>query len=149
MKVSNKTWLREFTPIEEMEAGVVLTGAEAKSAMEGRIKLEASFVKIREHEPFLINTEIFKYRFDGSLDYNPTRSRKLLLNAREILRLETKIASNPGLTIVPVSMYSRGRHIKVKIALVKGKKETEKRRLERNKEVKRQQEREAKDYIKS
>ncbi len=147
MKVSNKTWLREFTPIEEMEAGIVLSGAEAKSAMEGRIKLEASFIKIREHEPFLINTEIFRYQFDGNPEYNPTRSRKLLLNAKEILRLETKMASNPGLTIIPVSMYSKGRRIKVKIALVKGKKETEKRRLERDKKVVRAQERELKELL--
>jgi len=146
MKVSNKTWLREFTPIEEMEAGVVLSGSETKSAYEGRIKLEASFVKIREHEPFLINTEIFKYKFDGSLEYNPTRSRKLLLNKKEILRLESKMASNPGLTIVPVSMYTSGRRIKVKIALVKGKKETEKRRLEKGKEILRDQQREVKKF---
>lgn len=148
MKVTNRTWLREFIPVEEMEAGIVLNGSEAKSAHEGRIKLEAAYVKIRQHEVFLVNTEIFRYRFDGRPDYNPTRQRKLLLKRKEILRLESKMASSPRLTIVPTAMFSEGRLIKVKIALVQGRNDTQKRRLEKGKEIQRKQQKELKEYMK-
>jgi SsrA-binding protein len=148
MKVTNRTWQREFIPIEEVEAGVVLNGSEAKSAHEGRIKLEASYVKIKRHEVFLLNTEIFRYKFNGNKEYNATRERKLLLKRKEILRLESKMASSPRLTIVPIAMFSEGRLIKVKIALVSGRNDTQKRKLEKGKEIQRKQQKEMKEYMK-
>lgn len=148
MKVINRTWQREYTAIEDMEAGIVLTGSEAKSAHEGRVKLEASYVKIVDHEVFLVNAEIFRYKFDGNAEYNPTRRRKLLLNRSEILRLETKMASSPSLTIVPTAIFSAGRKIKVKIALVKGRNDTQKRRLEKDKTIQLQQKRELREVMK-
>ncbi|MFW5704054.1 MAG: SsrA-binding protein [Patescibacteria group bacterium] len=148
MKIVNKIWTRSYEQIEEYEAGVVLTGAEYKSLYEGRAKLEAAYVKIKGDEAWLYNMEIFKYRFDGSLEYEPTRIRKLLLNRREILRWQTKMASEPRLTIIPTACYSKGPKIKVRIALVRGRTNTQKRRLERDAKVKRAQEREAKSYMK-
>lgn len=149
MKVINKTWYRNYEAVEELEAGIVLTGAEAKSTFDGRIKLEAAHVKISNGEAWLHNAEIFKYQYDGSQEYDAGRRRKLLLNRKEIIRWETKIHSQPGLTIVPVSCYTKGRKIKMKLALVRGRKETEKRRLEKGKEIQRKQEQELKNYIKT
>jgi SsrA-binding protein len=148
MNLPNKTWRREYEALEELEAGIVLTGSEAKSLREGRAKLEASYVKFIGGEPFLVNAEIFRYQFDGDREYNPTRSRKLLMNKKEILKFRTKMQSQPGLTIIAASAYSKGQRIKVKLVLARGRKETEKRRLEKGKEVKRAQEQELKTYMK-
>lgn len=149
MKVVNKTWFRDYESIEDVEAGVVLTGAEAKSVYDGRIKLEAAHVKVADGEVWLHNAEIFKYQFDGSKEYDPARKRKLLLNKKEIIRWQTKIQSQPGLTMVPTECYTKGNRIKIKVALVKGRKETEKRRREKTKDIELKQKRELKEYIKS
>lgn len=148
MKVTNRTWFRDYEAIEDLEAGIVLTGAEAKSVYEGKIKLEAAHVKIAKGEVWLHNAEIFKYQFDGNKEYDPARRRKLLLNRKEIIRWETKMQSQPGLTMVPTECYTKGNRIKIKIALVKGRKETEKRRQEKNKKIVRKQEQELKNYMK-
>lgn len=148
MKVVNKTWFRDYEAIEDLEAGVVLTGAEAKSTYDGRIKLEAAHVKITDGEVWLHNAEIFKWPFDNNKEYDAARRRKLLLNRKEIIRWQTKMQSQPGLTIVPTACYTTGNLIKVKIALVRGRKETEKRRQEKAKKVLRKEQQEMKDYIK-
>jgi SsrA-binding protein len=148
MKIHNKTWLRNYQPIEEVEAGIVLTGAEAKSLQQGRGKLEAAYVKISRGEAWLRNMEIFRYEYAAALEYDAFRPRKLLLNKKEILRWETKMASQPGLTIVPTACYSKGNKIKVNIALVKGRTDTQKRKVEKAKEIKRKQEKEIKEYLK-
>jgi SsrA-binding protein len=148
MKVTNRTWFRDYEAIEDLEAGIVLTGAEAKSVYDGKIKLEAAHVKIVKGEVWLHNAEIFKYQFDGNKEYDQARRRKLLLNRKEIIRWETKMQSQPGLTMVPTECYTKGNRIKIKIALVKGRKETEKRRQERNKKIVRKQEQELKNYLK-
>lgn len=148
MQVFNRIWQRNYSLVEEMEAGVQLTGAEAKSTHAGHVKLDAGYIRIKDSRPVLLNVEIFRYQYDGSPDYNPTRPRNLLLNKKEILRLETKMVTSPGLTIVPIAMYTKGRKIKVKIGLVQGRKDTEKRRLERKNEIRRTQEREVKDFMK-
>lgn len=147
MRVANKTWHRNFQMIEELEAGVVLTGPEVKSILEGRVKLEAAYVKFTPEGPVLVNAEVYRYRFDGSRDYDPYRRRRLLLNKKEILRWKTKLDSLPGLTIVPTACYSKGRKIKLSLALVKGRIDTEKRRLEKAKEIKRKQEKEIKELM--
>lgn len=148
MKVAHKTWFRNYEAVEELEAGIVLTGAEAKSIGEGRVKLEAAYVKIKNGEAFVRNMEVFRYSYASMREYDPFRPRKLLLNKKEIIRFETKMASQPSLTIIPTATYRKGRHIKLKIALVRGRTDTEKRKLEKAKEVKRKQEKEAKEYMK-
>lgn len=148
MKVVHKTWFRNYEAVEELEAGIVLNGAEAKSMIEGRVKLEAAYVKLKNGEAFIRNMEVFRYSYATIREYNPFRERKLLLNKKEIIRFETKMASQPSLTIIPVAVYKKGRHIKVKIVLARGRTDTEKRKLEKNKEVQRKQEKEAKEYMK-
>lgn len=148
MKIVNKTWTRNFELIEELEAGIALTGAETKSLFAGRGKMEAAYIKIKNSEGVLRNMEIFRYQFDGTPDYDPFRPRKLLLHKKEILRLETKMASEPRLTIIPISCYTKGRKIKVAIGLVRGRNDTQKRKLEKSKEMKLKQLREAREWMK-
>ncbi len=148
MKIHNRKFRRQYQEIERYEAGIVLSGAEVKSIRQGRIKLEDAYVKILEGQAYLINAQIPLYQYAQIFNYNPSRRRKLLLHRRELIRLKTKMASSPGLTLIPVSCYNKGRLIKIEIALAKGRKEIEKRQLEKRRVVKREQEREAKDYLK-
>ncbi len=150
MKIYNRKFSRNYQEIEKYEAGVVLNGAEVKSICQGRIKLEDAYVKILGDEVYLINAQIPLYQFAQNINYNPSRMRKLLLHKNEIIRLKTKIVSNPGLTIVPVSCYNKKNNlIKLEIALTRGRKNIEKRRLEKKRAIEREKEREAKEYMKS
>jgi SsrA-binding protein len=145
MKVINKKFNREYTSLETYEAGIVLSGAEAKTVRQGIVKLEESFVKIINGEVFVINLQIPAYKFARTEGYDPARTRKLLLNKKEIIQLTTKLASS-NLTIIPVSCYNKDNHIKLEIALAKGKKTWEVKRVEKDRDVKRDDEKELREY---
>lgn len=147
MKIINKKFYRDYEEIESYEAGIVLTGGEVKSVKSGGLRLEDSYVKILSDGLYLINANIPKYKFDNNKNYNPTRSRKLLLKKKEILRIAIKMKSD-GLTIVPKSCYNKGDLLKLEIALVRGRKDREKRKLEKERDIKREEERELKEYLK-
>ncbi len=146
MKIINKKFYRDYEEIESFEAGIVLTGAEVKSIKNGGLKLEDSYVKLLDDGVYLINANIPKYKFDNDKNYNPTRSRKLLLKKKEILKLATKMKVG-GLTIAPKSCYNKGSILKLEIALVRGRKDIEKRKLEKEKDIKREEEKEIKEYL--
>lgn len=148
MKIVNRKFHREYTEIEKYEAGIMLTGAEVKSVRAGSIRLEDSFVRILGSGAYLINADIPIYQFARPQSYDSRRSRKLLLHKKELLRLKVKMAASTGLTVAPVSCYNKGALIKLEIALVKGRREVEKKRLVKNRDIKRDQEREAKEYMK-
>jgi SsrA-binding protein len=148
MKVINRTYSREYENIESFEAGVALTGGEVKMIQSGGLKLDGSFVRIIDDIPLLYNVEIPKYRYASDPEYDPRRTRKLLLKRDEIERLKTKIASAGGLTIIPVSCYNKRGKIKLEIALSRGRKDLEKRKREKQKDIDRAQEKEVKEYLK-
>lgn len=147
MKIINKTFTRNYEEVESFEAGMVITGPEAKSISQGRMKLEQAYVKIKHDEVWLINAEIFKYKYTSG-EYDPFRKRLLLLNKKEIIRLKTKMQSAGNLTIVPISCYNKGRKFKLKVALVRGRKDVQKRKIEKGKKIRRDQEKMIKEYIK-
>lgn len=149
MKIFNRKFRRDYQEVEKYEVGIALTGAEVKSVRAGRIKLEDSFVKILGSEVYLLNAQIPIYEYARPQEYDLRRTRKLLLHKNEIIRLKTKLASAGGLTIVPVSCYNKAGLIKLEIALAKGRKSLEKKKLEKARDVKREQEREVKEYLKS
>ena len=102
-------------------------GSEVKSVRGGQMSLEGAFVIVRGGEVYLINTNIPPYQAKNSpKDYDQLRNRKLLLTKKEIAELAGN-EKNKSLTIVPISVYNKGRKIKVEIALVKGKKKFDKR----------------------
>ena len=148
MKIFNRKYRRDYQEIEKYEVGIALSGAEVKSVRAGRIRLEDSFVKILGSEVYLINAEISIYEFARPQGYDLRRTRKLLLHKKEIIRLKTKLASVGGLTIVPVSCYNKAGLIKLEIALAKGRKGMEKK-LEKRRDIEREQKREAKEYLKT
>lgn len=149
MKIINRKFQREYEEVERLEAGIALSGAEVKSIRLERMKIDDAFVKIIGDEVFLINAEISPYEHASARGYDPKRSRKLLLHKKEITRLRTKLLGGGKLTIAPVSCYNKGPFIKLEIALAKGRKDLQKRKLEKNRDVERNEKREAKEYMKS
>jgi SsrA-binding protein len=148
MKIINRKFNREYKEIEALEVGIVLTGAEVKSIRAGRIKLDDSFVRIMDDgSAYLINAEIPIYEFARNQNYEPKKTRKLLMHKKELLRLRTKMTS-AGLTLAPKSCYNKGPLIKLEIALVKGRKDIEKRKLEKERDIKINEKREAKEFMK-
>lgn len=146
-KIVNRKFNREYEPIERFEAGIVLTGAEVKSVRGGAMRLDDAFVRIIQGEPVLINAEIYPYKYADNKDYEPKRSRKLLLSKKEIARILTKIRGSGRLTLAPVSCYNKGSLIKIEIALVRGRRDVEKRKHDKKKKIERQAQRELKQHI--
>lgn len=125
---TNKRARFDYEILETVEAGLVLSGPEVKSIRTGSVKLTGSFVTFHGNDVHLINLHIPRYKPAANIqNYKPDRSRKLLLHKKEIDRLRGTIQSGRGLTIVPLSLYTRGPRIKVEIAVVRGKKEYDKR----------------------
>lgn len=123
----NKKGLHNYEVIEEFEAGIVLTGQEVKSVKQGHINLEGSYIRIKGGEAWLVGAQIPKYKMAGDLpDYNPRQDRKLLLNKKEIKYLAGK-SQEKGLTLIPVSVYTKRSKIKLGIGLARGKKKHDKR----------------------
>ncbi|MFA4975439.1 MAG: SsrA-binding protein SmpB [Candidatus Paceibacterota bacterium] len=132
--------------LEKYEAGIELLGVEVKSVRNGRMLLEGAFVVVRGGEVFLINSNVSAFQVNNTAkDYDPLRNKKLLLTKKEIDKLADS-EKNKSLTIVPISVYNKGRKIKVEIALVKGKKKIDKRETIKKRETDREIRREYKDH---
>ena len=125
---------------ETYEAGLVLVGSEVKSLRDGKANLSDSYAQIRKGEAFLINSHISPYAGANQFNHEPTRTRKLLLHAREIARLTGKTKER-GLTLIPLRLYFKHGRAKVEIALARGKKLYDKRETLRRKVAQREVER--------
>lgn len=123
----NKYARYAYEILERSEAGIVLTGNEVKAIRNNQANLKGAYISIEKDEAYLKEAYIAPYRFAAKqTQHSPTRPRKLLLHRKEIHRLRTKIGEK-GLTIIPLSIYTKGRHIKLELALVRGKKLHDKR----------------------
>ena len=140
MRITNRRARYEYQLLEKFEAGIALTGAEVKSIKAGHISLKESFVRLKDGEAWLYNAHVNPYPFADNRDYDPVRTRKLLLHKAELSKLSQK-TKQKGLTIVPVSCYTKGRNIKLQIALAKGKRKYEKRAKIKARDFKRERER--------
>src|SRR3989339_220334 len=135
----NKQINLDYKVVEEFEAGLVLTGQEVKSIKTHHISLKGAFVSLKRGEAWLKKMHIPTYSkasLQSLKNYNPDRDRKLLLAKRQIAYLSSK-TNEKGLTIVPISVYTTRRLIKVKIALVKGKKKFDKRETIKKRDINR------------
>lgn len=137
MQIVNRRAYFDYDILEEFEAGIVLSGAETKSLKKGAASLAGSRVLVKDGAFWVVGMQINPYEFAASIDYDPLRSRKLLLNKQELLRLQAKLATK-GLTIVPLECYNKGTWIKLKVALVRGKKQYEKREKEKKRDIERE-----------
>jgi len=123
----NKHVSHDYTILERFEAGLALQGSEVKSIREGRVSLKESYAEVRNGEVFLVKCHVSPYEAANIFNHEPLRDRKLLLHRREIKRLAGKTQER-GLTLVPARVFLNDRgKIKVELALVRGKREYEKR----------------------
>ena len=138
----------DYELLEQFEAGVQLFGTEVKSLRANHGKLEGAHITIRGGEAFLIGAEIPPFQAGNtSKSYEPSRNRRLLLNKKELAEL-AKAEEQAGLTIVPISMYNKGRVIKLRLAIARGKKKGDKRETIKKREALRDIAREVKGAVK-
>lgn len=147
----NKQARFNYEILETLEAGLVLLGHEVKSVKAGQVNLRGSYISLRidnslSGQAYLVGAHISPYKYAGALsDYTPLRERKLLLNKKEIIRLNSKLQTQ-GLTLLPLKIYTKNGLIKLEIALAKGKKKYDKRDALKQKDIERDTQRSLKNY---
>ncbi|MDQ0221852.1 SsrA-binding protein SmpB [Streptococcus moroccensis] len=137
----NKKARHDYTIVDTVEAGIVLTGTEIKSVRAARINLKDGFAQIKKGEAWLVNVHIAPYEEGNIWNQDPTRTRKLLLRKKQIAQLEGEVKGT-GMTLVPLKVYLKDGYAKVLIGLAKGKHDYDKResikRREQDRDIKRQ-----------
>ncbi|NMB56858.1 SsrA-binding protein SmpB [Candidatus Beckwithbacteria bacterium] len=145
MKIINKKARFDYELLSRIQTGIILSGAEVKSVKLGHISLSESYVRFLEDGLYLINANISAYKFSDNTDYDPIRSRKLLLHKKEMLALQKKMETK-NLTMVPTAIYTQKNLIKLEIALARGKKELEKKEQIKRRDLDREKQRLLKNY---
>jgi SsrA-binding protein len=141
---TNRRARHEYSILETFEAGVVLRGTEVKSLRAGLVNFKDSYATVRNGEVWLLGCHINPYSHGTDANHDPERDRKLLLHAKEISRLSGKVAER-GLTLIPLKLYFKSGRAKLELGLGRGKKLHDKRSTLREREVKREMDRAARD----
>jgi len=136
----NRRARRDYELLERVEAGLVLSGAEVKSARDGKVQLAQAYADIRGGEAWLVGASIAEYAQAGPSGHEPDRDRKLLLHRGEIDSLYGKVREK-GLTLVPLRMYFKDGRVKVELALARGRERADRRRVIAERDAQRQIER--------
>lgn len=144
VEIKNKKAYFDYEILEEIETGVVLTGTEIKSIRNSNVNLKDSYAVIRNGEVYLLNMHISEYKQGNIFNHEETRTRKLLLHKKEILKLRDKIELN-GNTLVPLKLYFKGNKVKILLGLVKGKKTYDKRETIKERDISREIKKEMKN----
>ena len=132
--------------LETFEAGIELLGFEVKSLRKRQGSLEGARVVVRGNEAYLVGATIPPYQpANAPKDYDSTRTRRLLLTKKEIAQL-SGTESKKGLTIVPISVYNKGRKLKISIGIARGKKKFDKRETIKKRDVEREMRRTLKEH---
>ena len=136
----NRKARHDYTVLETIECGIVLTGTEVKSVRHGEVSLAGSYAAVLKGELWLLGCDIAAYKFGNRFNHEPKSQRKLLVHAKEVedLRLKTEAK---GLTLVPLKMYLKGGRVKVAIGVCRGKQLHDKRDALKQKALKRDLER--------
>lgn len=137
MEILNRKARHDYFIEEEYECGIVLTGTEIKSIRDGKANIKDSYAIIRKNELFLLNMFISHYKEGNIFNHNETRTRKLLMHKKEILKLNDKITLQ-GYTLIPLKVYFKNNKAKVLLGLCKGKKNYDKRENIKERDIKRQ-----------
>ncbi len=141
----NKRARYDYEILETFEAGLALYGFEVKSVKNGHLSLQGAYVVIKGSEAYLLNATISPYQSKNTpSDYEPARSRKLLLHKKEIKYLIGK-SQEKGLTLVPIQVYTKKDKIKLEFGVGRGKRKTDKRELIKKREAQREIERKIKE----
>ena len=140
----NKKARHDYSIVDTIEAGIVLTGTEIKSVRAARIQLKDGYAQIKNGEAWLINVHIAPFEQGNIWNQDPDRTRKLLLKKKQITKLQ-KDLKGTGMTLVPLKVYLKNGFAKVLLGIVKGKHDYDKRESIKRRE----QERDIKRIIKS
>ena len=140
----NKKARHDYSIVDTIEAGIVLTGTEIKSVRAARIQLKAGYAQIKNGEAWLINVHIAPFEQGNIWNQDPDRTRKLLLKKKQITKLQNDLKGT-GMTLVPLKVYLKNGFAKVLLGIVKGKHDYDKRESIKRRE----QERDIKRIIKS
>ena len=136
MEINNRKAKYDYQIFEEIEAGIVLTGTEIKSIRQGKANLKDSYATIKKGEALLLNMHISPYEQGNIFNHEETRTRKLLLHKKEILKLQDKIKLE-GFTLVPLKLYLKKNKAKILLGLAKGKKTYDKRETIKQRDIER------------
>ena len=126
MEITNRKARYDYEVEETYEAGIVLKGTEIKSIRDGRAQLKDSYAVIKNGEVFLLNMHISPYEKGNIFNHEETRTRKLLLNKKEIFKVRDKVEQD-GYTLVPLKLYIKGNKAKILLGIARGKKNFDKR----------------------
>ena len=126
MEIKNKKAYFDYFIEQEIEAGIALVGTEIKAIRKGSANLKDSYVRIKNNEAYVINMFIGKYEAGNQFNHDETRTRKLLLHKKEIIKLKNSL-NVAGYSLVPLKMYIKNNKCKLLIGLAKGKKLYDKR----------------------
>lgn len=141
MEINNKKAYYDYQILDTIEAGLVLSGTEIKSIRDGRANLKDSYAIVKNGEVFILNMHISHYKEGNIFNHDETRTRKLLLNKKEIFKLRDTVVLN-GNTLVPLKIYFKNNRAKLLLGIAKGKKSYDKResikRRDVNRELKKQ-----------
>lgn len=134
---NNSKVLFDYEVLNKFSTGIELLGMEVKSVREGKMNLRGAFVVVRDSEVYLVGAEIPAYQpKNAPQDYDAVRARKLLLSKNEMVELKDALGTK-GLTIIPLSVYSKGRFLKLDLAIARGKKKFDKRQAIKKRDVER------------
>ncbi len=135
--ISNKKARRDYTLLKEFEAGLELYGHEVKALRSGMANLAGAHVVVRGGEAFLVGATISPYQPKNTPEsYDTERPRKLLLTKKEIEEI-AQAEEQKGLTIVPISLYNKGRFLKLSLAIARGRKKHDKREQIKKRDIER------------
>lgn len=137
MEILNRNARHDYFIDEELECGIVLTGTEIKSIRDGKCNIRDSYAIVKRGELFLLNMFIAPYKEGNIFNHAETRTRKLLMHKKEILKLHDKIRLE-GYTLVPLKVYFKKNKAKVLIGVCKGKKNYDKRETLKERDIKKQ-----------
>ena len=137
MAINNRKAKYDYNILEEIECGIELVGTEVKSIRNGSVNLKDSYAIIKNGEAYLLNTHISLYEEGNIFNHEETRTRKLLLHKKEILKLNDKIRIE-GYTLIPLKMYFVKNKVKVLLGICKGKKLYDKRETIKKRDMERE-----------
>lgn len=137
MEILNRKARHDYFIEDEYECGIVLKGTEIKSIRNGSCNIGDSYGHIRKGELFILNMFIGVYKEGNIFNHDETRTRKLLMHKREIIKLSNKVKLE-GYTLIPLKVYFKDNKAKVLLGLCKGKKDFDKRESLKEKDIQRQ-----------
>ena len=141
---TNKKASHDYYLLDKYECGIVLKGTEIKSIRANKVNIVDSYARIKDGEIFLVNMHISKYNHGNIFNHEETRSRKLLLHKKEIIRITNKL-NRDALTLIPTKVYLEHGLCKIELALAKGKKSYDKRQSLKEKDAMRRMQKALKD----